>query len=248
MQHNRYWWYRRKETDYLPAVYAALSDDEWAIMKAWFADTEKRFENPGEISIPGITMLSAMIDGNGLRAVVQCGHYVGYSTMLLGFLMRRMGKTQALFSIDIDEAVTAYAQSWIERAGLSEVVRLYVGNSSDPACAATAREWLGRRPQLVFIDSSHQYGHTVQELKLWNAELTPGGFLCLHDTSEYAQQFDSSGEGGVLRAASEWGQNGSMILMNRAVGKPSLPHLEGDPEQLTYADGCGFGIIQKPSE
>jgi hypothetical protein len=34
----------------------------------------------------------------------------------------------------------------------------------------------------------------------------------------------------------------------RAVGKPSLPHLEGDPEQLTYADGCGFGIIQKPSE
>ncbi|WP_201445480.1 class I SAM-dependent methyltransferase, partial [Belnapia sp. F-4-1] len=144
--HNRYWWYHLQDSDYVPPVFGALSEPEWALMQAWFADTEAKFPSPGEISVPGLPLLNGIVAGNGLGAVVQLGHYVGYSTLMLGFALRRMGRQRALFSIDIDAGVTAYTQAWIDRAGLGEVVRLHVGDSSDPAAAAAAAEWLPPPP------------------------------------------------------------------------------------------------------
>ena len=203
-EHNRYWWYRLKDTDYVPLVLRGLSDAEWRVLDAWFTETGAKYENPGEISIPGISMLAGIISGNGIGAVVQCGHYVGFSTLLIGFLLRSMGKKNALFSIDIDAAVTGYTQSWVDRAALNEYVALRVGTSSAPSLRETVRAYFSRDPQLVFIDSSHQYTHTLDELDLWYDALVPGGLLVLHDVSVLAQAFDRTNGGGVLTAAREW--------------------------------------------
>ena len=35
---------------------------------------------------------------------------------------------------------------------------------------------------VVFIDTSHLYTHTVRELDLWRHKVRPGGVICLHDT------------------------------------------------------------------
>lgn len=241
--HNRYWWYHLNDNDYVPPVISALSDAEWSLLDDWFTDTEAKFPSPGEVSVPGISMLDGIVGGNGIGAVVQLGHYVGFSTLMLGFNLRRMGRQRALFSIDIDPTVTDYTQSWVDRAGLGEVVKLHVADSSDPVAATAAAEWLGRPPQIVFIDSSHQYRHTMKELDIWYDRLAPGGLLCLHDTSAFAQGFDPSGEGGVLRAAQEWGAGRNMILLNNFVGESGIP---GGPNRLAYKDGCGFGLVQKP--
>ncbi|WP_201445481.1 hypothetical protein, partial [Belnapia sp. F-4-1] len=82
-------------------------------------------------------------------------------------------------------------------------------------------------------------------LDLWYDRLAPGGLLSLHDTSAFAQEFDRSGEGGVLRAAREWGAGRNMILLNNFVGEAG-PGAAGSPNRLTYKDGCGFGLVQKP--
>ncbi len=240
--HNRYWWYNISETAYVPPVLAALSDAEWQLLEAWFEDTERRFPSPGELSVPAISMLWALIGGNGISRIVQAGHYAGYSTLLLGFLLRAMGKRHALFSIDIDSAVTDYTQQWTERAGLTDIVRLSVTDSAAADAVIAARSYLGGMPQLVLIDSSHNYDHTLKELDLWYQAVVPGGMIVMHDASIFAQSFDAAGHGGVRRAALEWAKNrGVQIWTLNGFVDGSQP-----VEDLTYRDGCGLGFLQKP--
>jgi len=241
--HNRYWWYRLRDSQYLPPIFQALTDQEWEILNDWFYDTEQRFTSPGEIGVPGFSLMAGLIGGNGIRRVVQCGHYVGFSSLMLGFLMRSMAQERSVYSVDIDPAVTAYSSSWLVQAGLTAYVKLEVNDSADGTNAAAATEWLGGAPQLVLIDSSHQYAHTLRELDLWYDELTPGGLLLLHDVSIFAQQFDSTGAGGVLPAVREWCQRREVqpMLLN------SFVQFGQDPNELVYKDGCGLGVIQKPN-
>ena len=240
--HNRYWWFNIADTGYVPPVLAALSDAEWQILEAWFEDTERHFPSPGELSVPAISMISALIGGNGISRIVQAGHYAGYSTLLLGFLLRAMGKRQALFSIDIDRPVTEYTQQWATRAGLDDIVRLAVSDSAAADAPTAAAAYLGGAPQLVLIDSSHNYDHTLKELDLWYQAIIPGGMIVMHDASIFAQRFDAAGHGGVRRAALEWAKAHGMQIwtLNGFVdGSQSV-------EQLTYRDGCGLGFLQKP--
>ena len=57
---------------------------------------------------------------------------------------------------------------------------------------------------MILLDSSHEYGATVQELDLWYPALQTGGIFLLHDVSVFAAGFDVTGEGGVHRAFDEW--------------------------------------------
>lgn len=237
--HNRFWWHRTPLTDYVPIPYSFLSDAEWDLMRAWFEDTGIRYRSPGEANVPPLSMLIGLISGNAIHRLVQCGHYAGYSTLLLGFLLRQMGQPASLYSIDIDEAVTAYTASWVERASLAAFVHLEVSDSAQPQLVEHAKRYFGGRPpQLVFIDSSHQYAHTIKELDLWYAALPQGGLVVLHDASRFAAAFDSTGQGGVFRAVSEWcAVNGVPSLMLNAFVEGGTP---GDYPNL---DGCGLAII-----
>ncbi|KAB1596031.1 methyltransferase domain-containing protein [Burkholderia cepacia] len=238
--HNRYWWHRVGCTDYVPLIYDFLSPDEWSVLEDWFDDTEKRYESTGEANVPPLSLLFGLISGNGLSRIVQCGHYVGYSTLLLSFLLRRMGVRNGLYSIDIDPEVTAYTKNWMRRAGLMPHARLTIADSADPAQAVAAEAYLGGAPQLVFIDSSHQYAHTLRELDLWYGRLTRGGLIVLHDVSSYAASLDSSNDGGVQRAVNEWcaRQGVTALSLNSFVDG-------GRAGDYPYLDGCGLSVIQK---
>ena len=103
-----------------------------------------------------------------------------------------------------------------------------------------AEAYLQGQPQLVFIDSSHQYKHTLEELELWYSLVVPGGFIALHDTSVFAKSFDSSNGGGVGKAVDEWSlkNNIQKININGFV-------TGGRPGDYPYLDGCGLTLIQK---
>lgn len=242
--HNRYWWFQTCGTDYVPPVFASLTAEEWNVVEAWYEDTEQKFENPGEVGISGLSLLAGLIGGNGISSIIQCGHYIGFSTLLLAFLLRKMGKKNSILSIDIDPDATEYTAKWLRRAGLEDYVRLHIGNSSSVEAKDAAHRWLQKAPELVFIDSSHQFSHTLEELDLWYGELKPGGFLCLHDTSALAQTFDTTGRGGVLAAVDKWIGEREIpaILINKFVDETQ------SIDDLTYRDRCGFGIIQKPRQ
>lgn len=238
-EHRRYWWHRFGGRGYAPPVYSDLSEEEWSLLECWFEDSQREGAG-GEMSIPMISVLQGFIMGSGIRSIVQLGHYKGYSTLMIGFMLRRMGAERGLVSIDLDPKITEYAKGWIERAGLERYVTFMVSDSAAPGIPAAAETVLGRAPRCVIIDSSHQYAHTLRELDVWWEALAPGGLLFLHDCSEFARKWDTTGQGGVRRALEEW-------LPKHPDAHAIL--LEGDPHAdgpTAYADGCGLSIMQKP--
>lgn len=239
-ENNRYWWHRVTNCNYIPLIYSSLSNEEWMVMEEWFIDSDIKYQNTGEAGISPISLLIGLITGNGISRIVQCGHYIGYSTLILGFYLRKMRKTNSLYSIDIDQSVTEYSQHWINKASLDSYVKLVVDDSSSLQQPLLAKNYLSGSPQIVFIDSSHQYSHTIKELDLWFPHLCPGGFVVLHDTSLFAKNFDNSSGGGVGKAVYEWSnnKNASLININGFVNG-------GKPGDYPYLDGCGLTLIQK---
>lgn len=238
---RRYWWHSGGEApSYVPPIYAFLSDEEWNVLSDWFSETD-RMDYIGECQVPLMSLLQGLIMGNQVRSIVQAGHYSGYSTLLLGYMLRRMNAPSGLFTVDIDPVMTAYTRSWVERAGLAEYVRVRLGDSAESALPGEAVSYFGREPRVVFIDSSHAYGHTRRELDRWYPVLCPGGLLVCHDSSERAVSYDSTGQGGVRRAILEWQAEHPEVSGLALAGTAGIHHRDG-----VYQDGCGVFIAQKP--
>jgi predicted O-methyltransferase YrrM len=240
--HQRFWWHHLKGARYVPSIYRVLSHDEWHIMEDWYAATLAA-DCIGEINVPAMSLIQGFIDGGVVRRVVQLGHYYGYSTLLIGFWLRAMGRGGKLVSIDIDPRATAFTAEWVQRAGLEEHVALRLGDSAAEESLTDAAGALGgAMPQLIILDSSHQYEHTIRELDLWVPRMDPQTIMLLHDTSTYARSWDTKDLGGVQQALDDWlpGRDDVAFLnLNRRVGEPDV-----SPD-LTYRDGCGLGILQK---
>jgi predicted O-methyltransferase YrrM len=240
--HDRFWWHHLGGTDYVPSIYQVLTDDEWQLMDDWYAATLAA-NAIGEINVPAMSMLQGLISGGGLSRVVQLGGFYGYSALLMGFWLRQMGQGGRLLSIDIDPEATKFSQEWIDRAGLSEIVFLMLSDSAaKQTLIDTVSTFEGRMPELILLDSSHQYGHTLRELDLWVPAMEPQSIMLLHDTSAFASDWDPNGTGGVRKALDDWlpeRKDVACLNLNRHVGEP------GVSADRTYQDGCGLGILQK---
>ncbi len=237
----RFWWHRLAGSNHVPPIYGNLTDEEWQIMRDWFAETSRR-ELIGECAVPIMSLLQGFVLGNSVRRIVQLGTHSGYSTLLLGFFLRQMKAAHGLCTFEIDEPLCVFARKWIEKAGLTPFVHVENRSSLDPLSSARAREYLGDRPELIFLDSSHEYASTLAELESWYPELAAGGLIVLHDTSEFAESFDVTKKGGVARALREWRQlhpGVETFSLNRGVRAMETP-------QMVYKDFCGVGLIQKP--
>jgi predicted O-methyltransferase YrrM len=242
--HARFWWYQLRNTDYVPPLFSTLSRREWWIISRWYKDSE-RVRGIGEINVPAMSLLQGLIMGNGVTRTVELGHYYGYSTLLTGFMLRAMNNGGRMVSIDIDPTAAAFTQKWIERAGLTDYCTLHHGDSSDPKSLEFAVEQLGGMPDLILLDSSHQFEHTLAELDLWVPRMGPNTIMLLHDTSTAARDFDSTDKGGVPAALEQWlpkHPEVEFVNLNRIV--PSLY----ESDTLTYKDGCGIGILQIRAE
>jgi predicted O-methyltransferase YrrM len=238
---GRYWWHRLPGMDFVPPVYSDLSGAEWEIIRAWYEETDESGAI-GECAVPLISLLHGLVMGNRITRIVQLGTCSGYSSLLLGFMLRRMNAQRGLFTLEIDPALCAMTTRWLERAGLACFVTVAESNSLDPASIAAARQHFGGEPELILLDSSHEYAATLQELELWYPFLQPGGVLLLHDVSRFAAGFDVTREGGVGRAFAEWRRHhpeAEALCLN-------CESCSMDQPRPLYKDACGLGIIHKP--
>ena len=115
------------------------------------------------------------------RHVIELGSRSGVSTVAWLYALERNGGR--LTSVDLDEA--PQIGTW----GHWEHIR---GDDCDPEVVARLAP-----AEIVFIDTSHHYGHTVRELDIYRALVKPGGVLVLHDT-ELAMPFESPLRDGVF--------------------------------------------------
>ena len=228
---SRHWFARAH--DYVPSAFALLTDPEWDLMLEWFAATDSW---PGELNIPGLSLLQGLIEGSGITRIVELGRYEGYTTLLVGFMLRRMGAHNALISFDCAPEVTERARQWRIRADLNPYIQMEFGDSRDRANVEKARAYLGGAPRLIFLDTSHAYDQTLDELDLWYPALAPGGFLLCHDSSEFAKRHDGTGQGGVKRGLEVWLGRNRVDYLNLNAGLT-------DWGQGVYADPNGMAIL-----
>ena len=237
---SRYWWHQLPGADYVPPIYSDLSEPEWTILREWYDETDQN--GPiGECTVPLISLLHGLVMGSRARRIVQLGTCSGYSALLLGWMLRRMNAERGLFSLDLDPASCEMSRHWMARGGLENFVEIAEGNSLDPQSPLAARDYLRGDPELVIIDSSHEYQATLAELDLWYGALAPGGLLVLHDVSQFAAAFDVTHQGGVGRAFTEW---------RKAHPEVESLCLNGDSRSMDlprplYKDACGVGLIHK---
>jgi len=238
----RYWWHSLPGMDYVPPVYSDLSDAEWALLDAWYKETDG--SGPiGECALPLISFLHGVVMGNRASRIVQLGTCAGYSAILLGFMLRRMNASNGLFSLDIDAAICEVSRRWIARAALQEYVEITERNSLAPESPCAARDHFGGNPELIIIDSSHEYEATLAELDMWYPELDVGGLIVLHDVSRFAETFDVTGGGAVRRAFDEW--RAANPTVETFLFNGEARSMDG-PRPL-YKDACGLGLIHKTS-
>jgi predicted O-methyltransferase YrrM len=239
----RYWWHRLPGMDFVPPIYSDLSAEEWAIVRAWYEETDAN-KLIGECAVPLISLLHGLVMGNRVTRIVQLGTCSGYSSLLLGFMLRRMKATKGLFTLDINPDLCALTRRWIERAGLTNFVAVVEGDSRDPAALAAARAHFPADPEMILLDSSHEYEATLTELELWYPALEAGGLFLLHDVSDFAAHFDVTGAGGVGRALREWREKNPQaetLCLNGESRSMDLP-------RPFYKDACGLGLIHKPGQ
>jgi predicted O-methyltransferase YrrM len=241
---NRYWWFNNIKQNYIPLLFSTLSDMEWNLIEEWFRETDSK-STAAEASIPALSLLQGFVLGSNLSNIVQLGHFEGFSTLLLGFMMRQMKLKKSIFTVDIDPVASEKTQYWINRANLQEYVKIVVANSSSPYLPQEARNYFNNNEiSFVFIDSSHQYTHTLEELNLWYDNIMDHGLIALLSISEFAAQYDATQSGGASRAIKEWSQtrNIPVFMLNGKVG--AAGHKAGF-QDLAFKDGGGLGLIQK---
>src|SRR6266581_4762847 len=119
----RLWWHRLPRSNYVPPIYANLTDQEWQVLQAWFEETTRQ-NFIGECVVPIMSVLHGLVMGSGIQRIVQLGTHAGYSALLLGFCLRQMHAQKGLFSFEIDGSLCRFAREWLERAGLSSVAQV----------------------------------------------------------------------------------------------------------------------------
>jgi predicted O-methyltransferase YrrM len=98
--------------DFVPPIYSDLAKEEWEIVWQWYEETDRSGEI-GECAVPLVSLLQGLILGNRVSRMVQLGTCSGYSAILLGFMLRRMGAERGLFSLDINPELCALTRRWL---------------------------------------------------------------------------------------------------------------------------------------
>jgi predicted O-methyltransferase YrrM len=215
-----------------PAIAFMLDDGEIQVLADWHADIVKQGLNV-DIGFPVISFVGTLIYAHQMRNVVQLGHYVGFSSLIIGMILRKISPEARLISFDIDQRVTDCCNEWIDRAGLAHIVCNVCADSTDPITAEFAGAHLTGQPELAFIDASKQYQNTITEIRLWSKYIN--GFIISHDVSALAKGDQANGPKGVadgLVDSAQFAANELLIIDPHAERGGGFP----------YIDPCGLGI------
>lgn len=108
----------------------------------------------------------ALVEELDAQHVIELGTRTGVSTIAWLHALERTGGR--LTSVDLDAAPPI---------GVHPHWTFIQGDDCDPDVVSRLEP-----ADIVFVDTSHHYSHTVRELNLYRWLVRPGGVMCLHDT------------------------------------------------------------------
>lgn len=122
--------------------------------------------------------LGELAQAQGAGTVVELGCYVGWTSAHLALGLQAVGRGGKLWCVDYDARFLEAARTNLTRLGLAGQVGFVSGLALDPAVLAA----LPADIDLLFIDTSHEYQATLDEIAAYLPRLAPGGLIALHDS------------------------------------------------------------------
>lgn len=128
------------------------------------------------------------------KKIVELGIRGGESSRIFGYAAKEVGAEM----IGVDIVPCAYPGTFIQ--------------SDDVAYASVYKSTYGADIDVLFIDTSHYYDHTVQEINAWFPLLSKSALVIFHDTNmmvKHTRKNGTIGDGwnnnrGVIRAIEEY--------------------------------------------
>lgn len=143
------------------------SSSEDPILEELYRQTHVRFVNPNMVSghVQGklLELISLMINP---ESILEIGTFTGYSAICLARGLRPGGK---LITIELNDEVIAFSQSFFDRAGVASKITQLTGKAQDIIPA------LDLAFDLVFIDGDKR--EYVDYYRLIIGKVKPGGFI-----------------------------------------------------------------------
>jgi predicted O-methyltransferase YrrM len=125
----------------------------------------------------------------GRGCIVEIGSYMGRSTICLA-LGSRAGAGAPVYAIDPHRgpSLEDFLRN-IERAGVADAVTPIRAASHE-----AHRSFAGGPVEVLFIDGNHTYPMVKRDVLEWVPRLVEGGFLAMHDTTNYPGSRAVAGE------------------------------------------------------
>ena len=129
------------------------------------AEYQRLCNTPSDIYLH-LPRLRALVEVLDAKTVIELGTRSGVSTIAWLYALSQTGGH--LWSVDIDEAPRHIHLGW----------SFIQGDDMDPVVF----DRLPAQADIVFIDTSHHYQHTLDELRSYVRKVRPGGVIVCHDT------------------------------------------------------------------
>jgi predicted O-methyltransferase YrrM len=144
--------------------------------------------------------------------VVELGCFVGWASAHLAMALQR-NRHGKLYCVDCDGKNLDITMSNLRRLGLDGVTSTLLGKSTEPSVVTA----LPGKIDILFIDTSHTYRDTLDEVSSYSSRISDAGCIVLHDSISFPGVrraiTEIIGKFRILTFATENG-NGVSVLLN----------------------------------
>lgn len=190
---------------------------------------------PGATDCSALSLLSIMVKLHQPAKILQLGTYIGFSSLVFAGSIATNDNSGKLYTVEPQKVCHEKARYYAKRAGVAKLIEFIDGFSTDPDVIQELRNY--GPYNLIYIDSSHAYKETLQELKIYveDDKFTDASTLVLlHDAGTEMRVLDGA-NGGVPRAIEEWINHGdNKIRFQLFIFEPPV-----------YPNPCGLAMIRK---
>lgn len=136
--------------------------------------------------------------------IVETGTNVGASAIVLAQALNDSAGRGLLRTVEIDPTLHTQAQENIAKAGLTDLVETYLGDSLEVLPDMIASQSV----QMAFLDGSHKHDHVVREFELLHPYLANDSIVIMDNTYPIAEPGeDARVYGGLHTIVSRFGGN-----------------------------------------